>query len=1726
MKQKLLYIILFIFTLLAWSSQVVAQTTSYVLNVASEQKLNTIQTGSSMSLSGPGATLTFDAKGSSSLTGAGVKYFHVEKSTNGGSNWERIASNVGLSTSYQTFTYNIGTNVTHIRFLTTTGSTYTKYYKNVKITRATTLAVSSSSPALSFGNVHRGNNKTINAKVDWNNTTYNQNLTGSGPTGYSVTTTSMGEYGTGKEIPVKFTASNSTALGANNGNVTLTMAGKSVTIAATANVVTTYYGKATAAASAGGSAYVSFTSYDAATTTNATTNTANTSNASESKTAYYKATVNTGYVFLGWIKGTASYSANNVVSTSLTYNPTITYSSETSGSPTETTYKAWFAPMFYFSANATSSNGSLGSASASITEEVQGAPGETSKTATATFTATPETGCTFNGWYETSDYSGSPVSTNTTYTRTLTDNNVSSTTPVSLTLYAWFRKNPNLQWADPSLDLNLVKGTTSSSPATAVDDGIAITYTSSNTDAVTVDADGTVHAIDLGQSTIKARVASTFTYNADSISREFTVADKKQATFTPAWGEGTTADIKVGASTKIVLTNIATDATFRVSTKHGTDTIRWEREVDTLIIHGYAAGKDTITLEQDGNNFLYGNTASYIITVSKYANPFALDAESKAMKVGETWTGVITNRGNRNAPQVSYSVAGIATYDAANNRITANAEGSTVITFTQASTDDTLGITRSINVSVTKVENTLSVMLPSLTAEVGGTITANITGRNNMSTDIVATITTDSISPIKDTNYGVITYANGVITARNAGRARIRFLQAATTQYTGYESEEYEVEVSKIANSITLTLAGGSTTNIKLKYNATASLSYTSTNGDTSPVVTRVSGNYTSYSSGTITAGSSQGTDIYEITQAETYKYEAGFASFTIRVNNTDEAVGYVLDDATQYSHGTGAGVVHTYTLSGPGETLYYTARTQWAAIYYNLYVEYSTDNENWVEAQDNQSLSSSDKDFSCAIPEDARYVRFRFPAGGTLTKYIKNVKVSRKTYVRASSDITELGTLYTDQTRTATITVNYSSTNGGNIGISTNNSNFALSTTSLTAANNSDGTKTFTVTYTPDPDHLGAESAVITIADLFYTEQITLNATSQKYATTIARGSNDATATTVEGTIANAFAFTGTTTATPSDDSDDDFYYSISHTQTSSVNNGDGVISYNPATNTVTGLNQGTARLTIYQKKTNLYHATSQTFDFSVTKLANNVTIALSTSTLNVDGSATVQLTNDNSDGVLSAEYSNISYTNEAQNREGGLLSFTAGTKTLTGVNAGTGKVTIMQAETYKYVAKSAEFNVTVNKLSQTLTWDDPDLETGMQRGSTLEGNTATSDAGLTPVTYTSSNTAAITVNATTGVLTAVAVGSNITITASQAGNYKYLPATVTRVFSVFNKQVPAFVPDAHFAGANGRVEQTCVAIITVTGVSDEDDFTITNGDNTVIDVMRDGETITITGLALGSTTLTLAQEGNEDYIARSQTYNIEVYWPDDFLTLSSDEAPDYDAGEYRKIFFNRTLKAGYSTIALPFDTDVETIVGDSYDEDKDWVAQLSAVTSSVADGYTLYFQKVADGAIEANNPYVLHLASAKVNPTWVNMEDGISVDEASPASIHPTKGYSGYAGWTMTANYTPDFAMDGKYGVVNSEGGLMLGSGSGAKLNAFTAYITAPSGPSNAPRLRVAYVDEDGTTTYIDSLFEGQQEKAPEAIYGPDGQRRAKMQRGVNIVRYSDGTTRKVYQ
>lgn len=223
--------------------------------------------------------------------------------------------------------------------------------------------------------------------------------------------------------------------------------------------------------------------------------------------------------------------------------------------------------------------------------------------------------------------------------------------------------------------------------------------------------------------------------------------------------------------------------------------------------------------------------------------------------------------------------------------------------------------------------------------------------------------------------------------------------------------------------------------------------------------------------------------------------------------------------------------------------------------------------------------------------------------------------------------------------------------------------------------------------------------------------------------------------------------------------------------------------------------------------------------------------------------------------------------------------------------------------------------------------------------------------------------------------------------------------------------------------------------------------------------------------------------------------------------LILSPDINPNTqitDGGAlYSKVKLNRALPQGYFTATFPFDYNISVIPNA-------FVAQLELVTHNQQDGYTLYFKKVADGQMLANQPYVVYLSEAISYPEWADVI--IMKPEEGSVSSDKTKG------WTMRANYTPEMSMVGNYGI--ADGKLCIG-GADSYINAYTAYFTF-HGTENV-RARVAVMDEGGNTTYIGELKDGVLQ-TEEGIYGLDGVQQNQLRKGINIVRQKDGSVRKI--
>ena len=167
-------------------------TTWYVVDQSSYETLNTIETGPEITLSGPGSNVSYEAKGSASLSGAGVKYFQYLYYDG---SWHN-SNNQELTTNYKGYDFGINTNVTKIQFRTVTGSILTKEVKNIMVTMAQYIE-DPSETSLDFGSGKVDDaNTTKTFTIAWCNVpAMTHNVSGSGSDKVSVSITNNASYG-------------------------------------------------------------------------------------------------------------------------------------------------------------------------------------------------------------------------------------------------------------------------------------------------------------------------------------------------------------------------------------------------------------------------------------------------------------------------------------------------------------------------------------------------------------------------------------------------------------------------------------------------------------------------------------------------------------------------------------------------------------------------------------------------------------------------------------------------------------------------------------------------------------------------------------------------------------------------------------------------------------------------------------------------------------------------------------------------------------------------------------------------------------------------------------------------------------------------------------------------------------------------------------------------------------------------------------------------------------------------------------------------------------------------------------------------------------------------------------------------------------------------------------------------------------------------------------------
>lgn len=196
-----------------------------------------------------------------------------------------------------------------------------------------------------------------------------------------------------------------------------------------------------------------------------------------------------------------------------------------------------------------------------------------------------------------------------------------------------------------------------------------------------------------------------------------------------------------------------------------------------------------------------------------------------------------------------------------------------------------------------------------------------------------------------------------------------------------------------------------------------------------------------------------------------------------------------------------------------------------------------------------------------------------------------------------------------------------------------------------------------------------------------------------------------------------------------------------------------------------------------------------------------------------------------------------------------------------------------------------------------------------------------------------------------------------------------------------------------------------------------------------------------------------TIVVEANDISVnpTNKTTYNIQFKKPVKINTTSNIVTT---AGK-ANVWMTRNFAQGWNTVCLPFNTTA---------------TELGATTVqkfASADANSISFEKVANGSIEANVPYLVYFAAAKShNP--------LKVVKDLQASNAKTVSFGAY---TFSGNYTAGMNMNGKYGVADINGvqKLRIG-GATATLPAGCAYFTAANN-ANGMLIRL----DGGNTTGI---------------------------------------------
>ena len=359
-----------------------------------------------------------------------------------------------------------------------------------------------------------------------------------------------------------------------------------------------------------------------------------------------------------------------------------------------------------------------------------------------------------------------------------------------------------------------------------------------------------------------------------------------------------------------------------------------------------------------------------------------------------------------------------------------------------------------------------------------------------------------------------------VVTAHNAGTAKLILHQNAVGLYEQVD-KEYTFTVNKHKNAVKVN--GEADYEASVYYDDGLLVTFTSLNDNNPTAAYSVKQDegatfatyYKNEEGRYIWTAPTQGKAVWTVTQEEDYKYESASTTMTIHVIPAQAANDcYVLNETaeqtlTTHAWSTGGVQGKAMALSGQGATLTFQAKKTITAVS-NLFVEYSSDGQRWDDLGE-PSLSELGiyQDFSYDISNlDVKYIRFEAKVGATYTKTIRNVRVTRKTYVTPSTDSLTIDKnsnneyIYSGQTGSAQLTIDWSCANGGNLELYCSDTRFRFEPSVIENVDCNGGTTIVTVYY--DANTAEKVEATLYIHNSVYSEQVVLTGSARLHTQTI----------------------------------------------------------------------------------------------------------------------------------------------------------------------------------------------------------------------------------------------------------------------------------------------------------------------------------------------------------------------------------------------------------------------------------------------------------------------------------------------------------------------------------------------------------------------------------------------------------------------------------------------